>query len=286
MVLRDTLFSNMTYQQWLEATRPKVQGSWNLHQNLPKVDFFISLSSFAAVYGNRGQTNYAAAGAYEDALAYYRRSQGLHATTLDLGIMRDIGVLAETGITETLKDWELPYGIRETEFHALMELAVDGDVNGTSRPQIATGLATGGSAVAAGIDAPYYLDCKRFSNMALTGMRNQSAAAGSDSASVPTHTLIAAAESLEEASTATTTALVKQVAKMLQMPVEEIDLERFLHSYGIDSLVAIELMNWALKEFKTTVTVFDVLAGVPISTFANNLALKSSVLPKALAAAS
>ena len=282
MVLRDTLFVNMTHQQWLEVTRPKVQGSWNLHKRLPEVDFFISLSSFAAVYGNRGQTNYSAAGAYEDALAHHRRALGQRATTLDLGIMRDIGVLAETGITESLMDWEKPYGIRETEFHALMERAIDDDIHGTSGAQVITGLATGGSAIAAGIDAPFYLDSKRFSIMALSGTRNQNSA--SDSASAPTHSLIAAAESLEEAATAVTNALIKQVAKMLQMLVHEIDVERYLHSYGIDSLVAIELMNWAFKEFKTSVTVFDVLANVPISTFAGKLAAKSTVLPKALVA--
>ena len=281
MVLRDTLFVNMSHQQWLEATRPKVQGSWNLHKRLPDVDFFISLSSFAAVYGNRGQTNYSAAGAYEDALAHHRRAHGQHATTLDLGIMRDIGVLAETGITETLKDWEKPYGIREQEFHALTERAIDGDIHGTSQAQVITGLATGGSAIAAGIDAPFYLDSKRFAIMALTGTQNSASDSG-DASSAPTHTLIAAATSLEEAAAATTNALVKQVAKMLQMPAEEIDTDRFLHSYGIDSLVAIELMNWALKEFKTTLTVFDVLAGVPISSFATKLAGKSSALPKEL----
>lgn len=284
MVLRDTLFVNMTHQQWLEATRPKVQGSWNLHKRLPNVDFFISLSSFAAVYGNRGQTNYSAAGAYEDALAHYRRAQGQRATTLDLGIMCDIGVLAETGITESLKEWEKPYGIRETEFHALMERAIDGAIHGTSGAQIITGLATGGSAMAAGIDAPFYLDSNRFSIMALTGTRNQKSAthSASSSASAPTHTLIAAAESLEEAAIAVSNALVNQIAKMLQMPVHEIDVERFLHSYGIDSLVAIELMNWALKELHASITVFDVLASVSISTFATKLATKSTALPKTL----
>ena len=54
MVLRDTLFTNMNHQQWIESTRSKVQGSWNLHDNLKYVDFFIVLSSFAAIFGNRG----------------------------------------------------------------------------------------------------------------------------------------------------------------------------------------------------------------------------------------
>jgi NADPH:quinone reductase-like Zn-dependent oxidoreductase/NAD(P)-dependent dehydrogenase (short-subunit alcohol dehydrogenase family)/aryl carrier-like protein len=280
MVLRDTLFVNMTHQQWVESTRPKVQGTWNLHQHLPNVDFFITLSSFAAIFGNRGQSNYGAAGAYQDALAYLRRAQGQHATTLDIGIMRDIGVLAETGMTDSLREWEKPYGIRETEFLALMERAIDGDITGTTEPQVITGLATGGSAIAAGITPPFYLENPRFSIMASTGVHEGNSTAGSDSAAV--HELVSQARSLEEAALAITEALVKQVAKMLQTAASEIDTGRFLHSYGIDSLVAIEIVNWALKQAKSTITVFDVLAGVPITTLCNKMAAKSAVLPKEL----
>ena len=64
MLLRDVLFTNMSYQQWVESTRPKVQGTWNLHCALKGLDFFVVLSSFAATVGNRGQSNYAAGGAY------------------------------------------------------------------------------------------------------------------------------------------------------------------------------------------------------------------------------
>ncbi|KAF4632818.1 hypothetical protein G7Y89_g5307 [Cudoniella acicularis] len=280
MVLRDTLFMNMTYEQWIESTRPKVQGSWNLHQNLPNVDFFITLSSFSAIFGNRGQSNYAAAGAYEDALAHYRRAHGQHATTLDLGIMRDIGVLAETGITESLREWEKPYGIREIEFLALMERAIAGDITGTISPQVLTGLATAGSAFAAGITPPFYLDNARFSIMARTDIRGQTSATAGDSVSA--QMLISQAKSFEEAADYVLTALVKHVAKMLQASASEIDTSRFLHSYGIDSLVAIEIVNWALKEIKSNITVFDVLAGVPMTTTANKIAEKSGALPKEL----
>jgi zearalenone synthase (highly reducing iterative type I polyketide synthase) len=40
MVLRDTLFSKMSYKDWVESTRPKVQGTRNLDQALPDVDLF------------------------------------------------------------------------------------------------------------------------------------------------------------------------------------------------------------------------------------------------------
>ena len=50
------------------AIRPKVNGSWNLHQYLPKdLDFFVMLSSSAGIAGARGQGNYAA-GVYNDSL--------------------------------------------------------------------------------------------------------------------------------------------------------------------------------------------------------------------------
>ena len=46
MVLRDSLFETMPYESWTQATRPKIEGSWNLHELMPRtLDFFILLSS-------------------------------------------------------------------------------------------------------------------------------------------------------------------------------------------------------------------------------------------------
>lgn len=284
MVLRDGLFANMDHQAWSESTRPKVQGSWNLHTYLPKdLDFFIILSSFTGVFGSRGQSNYSSAGAYQDALAYHRRALGRHSTTIDLGLMRDIGVLAESGMTDAFRDWEKPYGIREGEFLALIERVIDRDVSGTSDAQVVTGLATGGSAIQAGIDPPYYLDDSRFSILARTGLRDSdSTSTGAKGSDVSAHILISKATTMQEAIASVQEAFVKQVAKMLQTDPSEVDTSRFLHSYGFDSLVAIEIVNWVMKETKSIITVFDVLAGVPIAKLCSRIALKSSALPKEL----
>ncbi|KAK6606927.1 KR domain-containing protein [Botrytis cinerea] len=52
MILRDTIFSNMTHDDWRTSTDPKTIGSWNLHTLLPHgLDFFILLSSVAGVLG-------------------------------------------------------------------------------------------------------------------------------------------------------------------------------------------------------------------------------------------
>ena len=60
----------MTHEQYVSAVRPKVQGSWNLHEYLPKdMDFFVLLSSSAGIAGSRGQGNYAAGTRYQSSLS-------------------------------------------------------------------------------------------------------------------------------------------------------------------------------------------------------------------------
>lgn len=42
-------------------TAPKIQGAWNLHNALPDLEFFVSLSSAVGAIGNAGQAIYAGA---------------------------------------------------------------------------------------------------------------------------------------------------------------------------------------------------------------------------------
>ncbi len=71
-------------------------GTWNLHELLPKdLDFFIVLSSLAGIIGSVSQGNYAAGNTFQDALVHYRRSKGLAAQSLDIGVMTGIGYVEE-----------------------------------------------------------------------------------------------------------------------------------------------------------------------------------------------
>ncbi|KAL7905029.1 putative polyketide synthase [Trichoderma velutinum] len=276
MVLRDTLFTNMSYDQWQESTLPKVQGTQNLHNALPDVDFFVALSSFAGTFGNRGQSNYAAGCAYQDALALQRREEGKKATTLDVGLMRDIGVLAENGMTDNLKEWEEPYGVREGELRNLVKLAIAGHLPA----QVLTGLATGGSTIAAGISPPFYLSDAKFSIMATTDLEKVNGSAVDSNnrrKSDSIRALVSKSESLVEASGHVTASLVGRIAKMLQIEAEDVDTSRALHSYGLDSLVAIEIVDWALKEIEARVSVFDIMAAVPITATASKIANASAL---------
>ena len=69
-VLRDNFISRMTADEFSLVTDIKCLGTWNLFQAVDKANlrFFVGLSSAAAIQGNPGQTNYAAANRMMSAL--------------------------------------------------------------------------------------------------------------------------------------------------------------------------------------------------------------------------
>ncbi|RWA10956.1 hypothetical protein EKO27_g4170 [Xylaria grammica] len=96
-ILQDAIFENMTYEQWDLTVRTKLTSSWALHALLPAdLDFFVLLSSVSGLHGIPSQSNYAASCTYQDALARYRVAHGRKATSLGMGWMQAVGIVAET----------------------------------------------------------------------------------------------------------------------------------------------------------------------------------------------
>ncbi|GAB7066829.1 type I polyketide synthase [Mycolicibacterium hodleri] len=65
----------------------KVWGAWHLAEAVAdlRLDFFVSTSSIASVWGGFGQTAYAAANAYLDGMAARLRARGVPATSVNFG---------------------------------------------------------------------------------------------------------------------------------------------------------------------------------------------------------
>ncbi|NCT99629.1 MAG: SDR family NAD(P)-dependent oxidoreductase, partial [Comamonadaceae bacterium] len=94
-VLDDGVIAAQTWPRFATVMGPKVRGSWNLHTLCPGLDFLVLFSSGASVAGPAGQSNHAAANAFEDALAWYRQARGLPTVSINWGPWAEIGAAAD-----------------------------------------------------------------------------------------------------------------------------------------------------------------------------------------------
>ena len=287
MNLHDCAFENMNAEEWQAVVAPKVHGSWNLHTCLPHdVDFFIMLASFVGITGNRGQANYAAANAYQDALALHRRAQGQVATSIDLGWMHDIGLIADK-FEQIYKLRNSGFeGMKEHELHIALEAAITGKVHGragtTVPSQIITGVATGGMIERSGARDLRWMNDAKFSYLKTVDSRElkEARATAGDASQLKRR--------LREANTkAEVTAIVKEalLARLVEstgLDLRDVDENKPFHVLDLDSLVAIELRGWAKRELKAEVSGVFILGKSSLKEVAVAMAEQSELVDKAI----
>lgn len=99
-VLEDRTLPEMTEDQFWKPIGPKVFGGWNLHEATRErsLDFFVTYSSVAGLFGSPGQANYALANACLDALCQARAAMGLSGMSLQWGPFAKVGLAAASDV--------------------------------------------------------------------------------------------------------------------------------------------------------------------------------------------
>jgi aryl carrier-like protein len=274
----------MSFDEWDSALRPKVSGSWNLHQVLGSdLDFFVLLSSTVGLMGNPEQSNYAAGSTFQDALANHLASQGLNAVSLDLPVILDVGFVAEKPeLMDQLRSLGWSY-MSQDELRAVLDYCCQRPAQPQSlaHPHIVPRFWLPQETAADGVLLPSWRNDPLFCHLRHQDIRSSS----SDSRSTETKRevkyaiLLAATSSMMEVERIVLDALLVKLSRVLSVDVADLDPTKPLHAYGVDSLVAVELRAWLGKELGADLSVFDMTSKPSIKALGILAAVKSTLLP-------
>ena len=105
-VLDDGTLLQQNTARFEKVFAPKVAGTWNLHRLTAglTLDWFVVFGAGAAILGERGQANYAAANSFLDSFAHWRRTLGLPAHSVDWGPWSEAGMAARPDIARAFAD--------------------------------------------------------------------------------------------------------------------------------------------------------------------------------------
>lgn len=283
--MQDSHFERMSLEDWAVAVKSKVSrpgqsilkqkmfnsnpsqvhASQYLHELLPQnLEFFVMLSSGGGIIGYRGQANYHVGNVYQDALAHYRRSQGQAALTIDMGPVLGVGWMAGEFVDISMQNLQLAGSVPSNPLHLSALIAASFGPNPPAHPaNITLALPAGYSG-----DEPYYwMNTPRFSALRVPSGSTGPATVqnGQVDGHPPLKDEIAEAADVRAAGRITLTRLLEWIARLMAMPLEDIDTQKPLTAYGVDSLVAVELRNWLRRETGLELGVLDMIRDVPMA---------------------
>ncbi|VBB84212.1 Putative polyketide synthase [Podospora comata] len=286
MVLRDNSLVDMSWEDWVTASRPKIQGTWNLHNALAReqaepLDLFFLFSSAGAMSGQWGQANYNAGNTFLDAFVQYRHSLGLPASVLNIGVIGDVGYVSEnTDVLDSLRATS-QYIMEEPALLDCVELMLK-----RSAARATTPAAPGGDDAMYRYAQPSQMGIGMRSLLPITAPANRAvwrkdprmlvyrnledtggAGSGggvSSSDEELTRLLREISSNMTLLRSADTAALIAREIKntllgFMMRSEDELDLDGPLASVGIDSLISIELRNWIRRRLGAEVTVLEIV---------------------------
>ena len=268
------LFEKANLEDWNAVVRARVQGAWNLHHSLmgTNLDFFVMLASLSGIVGNRGQAAYAASNTFMGAFAEYRSLRGLPASTIDIGVVADVGYVAEHKERETQIRALGHDLINEKKLLALVKAAINLDSRDAYNRQTITGCK-----LLPDRDLPWWAADPKFAHI-VRGTQNTTAHFVSKDNTISIRDSLKQASSLAQVRRMVEEALVGKIASVSMTPREDVDLDKPLAAYGMDSLVAVELRNWITNEMAASIPALEFIASSSLAGLTKVIISKSTLV--------
>jgi len=261
MVIDDCVVPNLTRERLTRVLDPKVLGARHLDRLTRRLDldFFVLFSSCSSILGLPGQANYNAANAFLDALAWSRRAAGLPATVLNWGFLGQVGYAAShQHVAARFEAIGVPAVEPEEAVEALSQALHRKPVQlSVLRLDWGTFLAQSPSCAASPRFGAFAPLARREGPAASAGplaLRRALAAGPRDGA-------LKALEDL----------LRDEVARVVGAPSSSLDSRTSLGDLGFDSLMAVELRNWAGNVLGVHLRTMEIMRGPTIGELAETL---------------
>ncbi len=257
MVLDDALLSDLDASRFDAVMTPKVSGAWNLHRltrDIP-LEHFVLFSSISSVVGNGGQGNYASANAFLDGLAHHRRALGLPGLSVNWGVLAEVGYVARNdSVREFLGRLGWSGIAPRRALRALGQLmqgeAAQMSVLRVDCQQWASAL-------------PRIKGSPRYSMLPFGA--DAESGGGEDGAQLRAAILAAGPE---ERLALLEKFLCAQIAQVLRISPSKIERDRRLPELGLDSLMAVELLNRIEGRLGVNLPTGQVMANATVSKLA------------------
>ena len=270
MVLQDTPTRDMSFETLQKVLRPKVEGSKYLDELFSQstLDFFVFFSSMTAVIGNIGQANYTAANAYMCALARQRRERGQPASVINIGVIIGAGYVTREVTHADQKN--LRKGgymwMSEPVFHQIFaEAVLAGRPGSGCEPEISTGLRridSGEASQPIWYSNPVFAKC--IVQKGTTDAREVKNCVGP-----PVKVRLQVAQNKAQVLSILEDSFTSQLRSLLGGASDDENMQRGMLSsrtdeLGIDSLIAVEIRSWFLKNLEINVPVLKILGGTTV----------------------
>lgn len=240
---------------------PKMEGAWNLH--LLTLDFsldhFVMFSSISSLFGGHGLGAYSASNAFLDALASYRKTQGLPVISVNWGAFSKVGMINRdvAGAKMREKVGIDSFDPREALSHLLIAMAHNSNRICLAKIRWPAFLSQGGMR-----------DNNFFTSMGSEAVASELPSVKKDSK----FTTKLALSSVYERNELLKEYLKAKVSELLRIDEGDLADDTDLIQMGMDSLIFIELSQTLSKELQVEITPHKLFREPTIQALANNFA--------------
>ncbi len=260
MVLDDGFLLDMNADRFMKVLKPKVDGAMNLHHVSKDLNLenFVVFSSISSLIGNIGQANYVAANAFLDSFAHWRKDLNLPVSTVNLGVLKESGVVSRNENIERILEGSGINGFTNKQVMQGVDFIIKEKPTQVGFFDLNWGVISksfGKSGVALFSEVDKVNTNEK---EALTEVQSENREAIGSLESNAQHEFIV-------------TLLQKQLGKILKLPVANINPDKGINLLGVDSILTIEFMSMIKESLAVEIAPIEFLTGPSVRQLSSKI---------------